>query len=226
MKLLIGIPAYNEETVISGVVKSIPRKITGISHVDILVVDDGSSDNTGRESQKAGAYVARHLLNRGLGGALKTVFAYARQKDYDILVTFDADGQHQPLDIYKMIEPILKEKKDVIIGSRWKNKRKDPMARFIVNQIANLVTFLLFGIYSTDSQSGLRAFSSTAIKKINVQTDGMEVSSEFFKEIYRNKLAFAEISIKPIYTDYSLSKGQKLTNAVKVVSQLLLRFLR
>lgn len=226
MKLLIGIPAYNESKMISQVIRTLPKKITGIKKMDILVIDDGSSDTTSNKARKSGAWVIKHLLNRGLGGALKTILAFAKMKKYDILVTFDADGQHSPSDIEKLIAPIIKKQKDVVIGSRWSTLNSLPWSRFLVNQFANILTFILFGIWSSDTQSGLRAFNRRAIERINIVSDGMEVSSEFFKEIYRNKLNFTELPIQAVYTNYSRSKGQRLDNAPEVFFQLILRLLR
>lgn len=226
MKLLIGIPAYNESKMISQVINTLPKKITGIKKIDILVVDDGSSDTTSNKARKSGAWVIKHLLNRGLGGALKTLLAFAKMKKYDILVTFDADGQHCPADIEKLIVPIIKKQKDVVIGSRWSTSKSLRWTRYWVNQFANILTFILFGVWSSDTQSGLRAFNRRAIEKINIVSDGMEVSSEFFKEIYRHKLTFTELPIQAVYTNYSRSKGQRLDNAPEVFFQLILRLLR
>ena len=226
MKLLIGIPAYNEEAIVGKIVKSFPDKIAGIKEKDILVVDDGSSDKTFTTAKNSGAIVIRHILNRGLGGALKTIFTFARSNKYDILVTMDADGQHNPVDVSKIIEPIVKNGINVVIGSRWKSARVKVWSRYIFNQLANIITFLLFGVWSSDSQSGFRSFNRKAIERINIVSDGMEVSSEFFKEIVRNKLTFKEVSTEAIYTDYSKKKGQKMHNAPDVFFQLLLRLIR
>lgn len=226
MNLLVGIPAYNEEKMIAFVIKSIPKKIKGIKNIDILVLDDGSSDKTATEAEKHGATVLAHILNRGLGGALKTILAYARGNNYEILVTFDADGQHNSLDISRLIDPIQKGKCDMVIGTRWKDQLQTPLSRLLINKLANIFTYLLYGVATSDSQSGMRALGKRAIDSISLQTDGMEVSSEFFKEITRNKLRFMEIPIKAVYTDYSRAKGQKIANAPKVFWQLLLRLLR
>lgn len=226
MKLLIGIPAYNEAAVLEKVIRSLPKSIRGVNPLDILVVDDGSSDRTASVAQKCGAIVLRHRLNRGLGGALKTIFAFAAREQYDMLITFDADGQHKSTDIPRLIEALTRDDNDVVIGTRWRNKAHVPASRRIINQLANILTFTLFGVYTTDSQSGLRCFSKKAIGVIRLQTDGMEVSSEFFKEIYRNKLQFAELPIDAIYTKYSRKKGQRLSNFVNVFFELFMRFLR
>lgn len=226
MQVLIGVPAFNEEKMIGKVLKSLPKRIKGVKRVDILVVDDGSSDQTGKVARRLGVVVLTHLLNRGLGGSLKTIFAYAKKKNYDILVTFDADGQHKSDDLPRVLTPVLKKKKDVVIGTRWSNKRNAPLLRLLVNKFANIATFLLCGVMTSDSQSGLRVFSKKAIDKIKLQTDGMEVSSEIFKEIKRNRLRFGEIPIEPLYTDYSIRKGQRLSNAPDVFIRLFLRLLR
>lgn len=226
MKLLIGIPAYNEEEAIEKIVKSIPARIGLIRQIDILVVDDGSNDDTFIKAKRGGAKVIRHILNRGLGGALKTIFTFAKMRKYDILVTMDADGQHKPSDLDRMIQPLIKDGFNVVIGSRWKNNNVNIFTRFILNQIANVVTLLLFGVWSSDTQSGYRAFDKNAIEKIKIVSDGMEVSSEFFKEIARNKLVFAEVPIEAIYTDYSKNKGQKMYDSPDVLFQLIMRLIK
>ncbi len=226
MKILIGIPAYNEAQTIGDVITSLPKRIKGVAKIDILVVSDGSTDNTEYISDKKGALVISHFLNRGLGGALKTIFEYTRHSNYDILVTCDADGQHLGSDVLKVIESLLKNNKDVVIGVREYNTKNSPKSKIIINHIANFLTYLLCGIYTHDSQSGLRAFNKKAINLINTQTDGMEVSSEIFKEIKNNNLTYGEIPIKAIYTDYSKMKGQRLGDAPDVLFRLILRMIK
>lgn len=226
MRLLIGIPAHNEQQTIGAVIDSLPKSVTGFKVVDVVVVDDGSTDDTRFILSRKKVTVLTHLVNRGLGGALKTILAYARQNDYDCLVTFDADGQHQARDIVRLTEPIRKGQDNVVIGSRWISNKTTHFLRRSVNSAANWLTFALFGVWTTDSQSGLRAFDKKALDLIQIQADGMEVSSEFFKEIFRHKLKIMEIPIQPIYTAYSKAKGQKITNGPYVFFQLLLRFLK
>jgi glycosyltransferase involved in cell wall biosynthesis len=226
MKMLIGIPAYNEENMLGKAIKSLPKKIKGMEKIDILVVDDGSFDKTSDVAAKSGAVVIRHIINRGLGGALKTIFAYARRLDYDVLVTFDADGQHIGSDLPRLVDVYKDMKTDVVIGSRWKGEKHKPLVRYIINQLANYLTFMLFGIWTSDSQSGFRLFGRKAVRTINIQTDGMEVSSEIFREIKKNNLSFYEAPIKTVYTDYSRFKGQPISNSLNVFIQLLLRLFR
>lgn len=226
MKLLIGIPAYNEAGVITKVLRSLPKTIKGISKIDTLVVDDGSSDQTANLAAKEKVFVIKHLTNRGLGGALKTILYYAKSKDYDFLVTFDADGQHDAKDIERLIHYINKTGVDVVIGSRWKNNGNAPLSRKLINKAANITTRILYGVYTSDSQSGFRLFNREAIEKMDLKFDRMEVSSEIFGEMIKNHLRFAEVPIAGIYTHYSLSKGQKLSNSFDIVFKLIIRFLQ
>ncbi len=226
MKLLIGIPAYNEEHSIMKVLSLIPMKIPGIHSVDVIVVNDGSTDRTAEVVKRRNVMVISHVMNRGLGAALKTIFEYAKSKKYDFLITLDADGQHDPKYILSFLALLTQNNTDVIVGTRWITNSSAPISRKLINQAANLLTFLFSGIVSTDSQSGYRAFSKNAIQKIELISDGMEVSSEFYKQIAEHKLAYKEIPIKAIYTKYSLSKGQRLSNAPYVLGQLIVRILQ
>lgn len=223
-KLLVIIPAFNEEKVIADTIKGV---IDNVKVVKILVVNDGSNDKTGYEAKKAGAIVVSHPINRGLGGALGTGLYWAKERDVDYAVTFDADGQHDPIDILKVLEPIISRKADAVIGTRTKLGWSEiPWDRKIVLTLSNWLTWWLFGIKTTDSTSGLRAFNRRAIEMIQIKTDQMEVSNEFFYEIKRCKLRLKEIPIKVMYTTYSRSKGQKNSNAFSVGVKLLLRLFR
>lgn len=222
LKLLIIIPAFNEEKVIGKTIEGIKAILKG--KAQILVVDDGSNDHTKTITERAGAIVIRHPINRGLGGALGTGLYWAKINDIDCCVTLDADGQHDPSDLELVLEPVLNGKADVVIGSRTlKGWKEIPIDRKIMLILSNLLTWWFFGIKTSDSLSGFRAFSRTAIEKIRIQTDRMEVSNEFFCEIKRNKLRLFETPIKVIYSDYSRSKGQKNANAFDVGVRLLLR---
>jgi glycosyltransferase involved in cell wall biosynthesis len=223
-KFLVIIPAFNEASVIGGTIQGVRRSL---KKAKILVVNDGSSDTTGNEARKAGAIVINHPINRGLGGALGTGLYWAKERDIDCAVTFDADGQHDPEDIFKVSELICSGNADVVIGTRTKfGWGEIPWDRKIVLTLSNWLTWWLFGIKTTDSTSGLRAFSREAIEKIQIKTDQMEVSNEFFYEIKRCKLRLKEVPIKVMYTEYSRSKGQKNSNAFSVGVKLLLRLFR
>lgn len=225
MKTLIVVPAHNEEAKI----KDVLDDLASHGYKDILVVDDGSTDRTGLIAKKGGAKVVRHIINCGLGAALGTGFEFARRNDYDCLVTFDGDGQHNAADIKRLITPIENKTADMVIGSRLINPQGMPLGRIVVNYASNFATLVLYHVWTTDTTSGLRAFNQDAIKKISLKTDKMEVSNEFFMEIKRNNLKFVEIPIKPVYTDYSENHSHNnasLWQAVTNGKGMLLRLFR
>lgn len=226
MKLLVIIPAFNEAKVIADVIKGLPKSIRGVSKIDLVVVDDGSGDSTGAKARNAGAKVIRHNINRGLGAAIKTGLEFAKRTKIDIAVTFDGDGQHNPQDLEKLIRTIIEKKADVVIGSRFMTFQKIPIDRLIINWFANFITLIFFGAFSTDSQSGLRAFSKKAIENLNLRTDRMAISSEILLEAKRNNLVIMEVPSTAIYTQYSRKKGQKNTNAIPILTRFLVKLLR
>ncbi len=226
MKLAIIVPAFNEASVIESVLKSLPQKIIGISKIKTVVVNDGSSDQTYQKAQNANILVLNHILNRGAGAATRTGIDFAKSSQADVIVTFDADGQHNPTDIEKLVRPIIENKADLVIGSRLKKRQKMPVDRFILNWLGNIITFFLFGAFSTDTQSGLRAFSKNAASLIDFKSDRMEFSSEIIQEAKRHKLKIVEVPTDAIYTKYSRSKGQKNINALPVLIRTLVKFLR
>ncbi len=223
MKTAIVVPAYNEEKTIGRVLRNLKKQ--GFS--DIYVVDDGSRDRTYQIASENSVNVLRHPVNRGLGGALGTGIAAALSDGADIIVTFDADGQHDANQVKRIISPILKNDADVVIGSRLIKPKGMPWVRRIGNWGFNYITYFLFGVWTTDSQSGFRAFSRKAAKRIKIVTNRMEVSSEIIKEIGRKRLTLKEIPIRAIYTDYSLKHGQTHMNGFRILGKLIMnKFMR
>ena len=218
MKTYVIVPAYNEEQKIGEVVRSLH------AYADhVLVVDDGSSDRSGVIASEAGASVITHVMNRGLGAALGTGISEALRRGADAVVTFDADGQHRAEDVPRMIAPIESGEADVVIGCRTDDRSRMPAKRRFANWCGNALTYVLFGIWVKDSQSGLRAFSRYAGDTMELRCDRMEVSSEIIKEIKRNGFRLAEIPIVPIYTEYSLSKGQSFIVGLQTAGKLFTR---
>jgi UDP-N-acetylglucosamine---dolichyl-phosphate N-acetylglucosaminyltransferase len=217
--ICIVIPAYNEERSIGRVLSGLKQK----GYRSIIVVDDGSSDRTSAIASRLGASVYRHPVNRGLGGALGTGIEAGLRQGAKVIVTFDAEGQHDPEDIKRMVKPILSGKADAVIGSRLVNPQGMPVIRRIGNWGFNIITLMLFGVWTTDSQSGLRAFSRKAAARIEIRSNRMEVSSEIIKEIGAKRIRFTEVPIKAIYTDYSLAHGQSNLNALRILGKLVLR---
>lgn len=221
MKTLIIVPAFNEAKTLPAVL----RDLQSHQFRNILVVDDGSSDQTAKMSR--GAVLLRHTINRGLGAALGTGFAYAQKNHYDAVVTFDADGQHQAADLPKLLEPIKSNRADVVIGCRQFNLANTPFDRLVYNLVSNLVTFVLYGTWSNDTLSGLRAFNKKALESIKIKTQRMEVSNEFFKEIKRNKLRLAEIPIDAVYSSANLKRSHQGGLAVvRIGLSMVLRLFR
>ena len=228
MKLLIILPAFNEAKVIAGVlaqIKGVAQKLP--FDREVVLIDDGSGDQTAALAAKAGAIVLCHVINRGLGASLTSGLEYARQKNFDLAVTMDADGQHHPDDLIRVLKPLIDKRADVVIGSRMlKPCGQMPLLRRINNRAFNLLTRIFFGINTTDSLSGFRAFNRKAIQLIELKTERIEVSNEFFAEIKRHNLRFAEVPIEVIYTDYSLAKGVRPGNVFAIIFRLVLKLLR
>jgi glycosyltransferase involved in cell wall biosynthesis len=224
MNLVIVVPAWNEEKTIAGVISDLKNH----GYNNIVVVDDGSVDNSGVRAKGLGARVLTHIVNRGLGAALGTGFAYAKSFGADVVVTFDSDGQHNAEDIKNLVKPIVNNTADVVIGSRMTAYRKlMPVSRLLISYLANLLTYLLYGFWSSDSQSGLRAFNKKALEKIVIKTDRMEISSEFLKEIKRNKLRYAEVPIKPVFLKGRIGQDNKgYWNSISIGVKMLLRLFR
>jgi glycosyltransferase involved in cell wall biosynthesis len=221
-KQIIVIPAYNEEATVAQVVREAVRVADAV-----VVVDDGSRDRTAALAGEAGAIVVRHAVNRGLGGALGTGIAAAVKLGADAVVTMDADGQHRASDAARVFARIAQGDVEFVIGSRMlpgaEGAGKMPIHRVLFNAVGNTLTYLLFGVWVTDSQSGLRGLSRKAAESIDLRTNGMEVSSEFIKELRERRWRMAEIAIPAIYTEYSLSKGQSLLVGIKTAAKLILR---
>lgn len=222
--LHIVIPAFNEGRVIGTTLANLPVTFPGIDRTVVVVVDDGSTDDTPAVVAGCGdprVVLLRHSINRGLGGALGTGIEYARNNDADYVITYDADGQHAPEDIAAILGPLTNGTADAVIGSRLINPRGMPWYRVLGNWGLNLFTYFVFGMWTTDSQSGMRGFSRAAARQIEVRMDRMEVSSEFVKEIRRCRLRYTEVPIRAIYSDYSLAKGQSNWNAFNILIRLI-----
>lgn len=189
---------------------------------EIIVVNDGSRDHTPEIADLKKVLRVDHAINRGLGAALGSGLSAALHRGADAIITLDADGQHDPAEIPGFIKA-LNQGAEVVIGSRMLTRTGMPWPRQIAQVIGNLATFILFGAWVTDSQSGFRAFSATAARRIQIRTNRMEVSSEIIAEAKINRLTLVEIPIKAIYTEYSLSKGQNFFEGLRTLVKLVLR---
>lgn len=218
MSLVIAaMPAYNEE-------RSIAKMVLGAKrHVDtVVVVDDGSSDATAEIAQALGAYVVRHPENLGYGGALRSCFETARGLGADKMVIIDSDGQHDPEEIPKLLEP-LDEEIDIVIGSRFceGNGENIPAYRKVGMKVLDTATNFAGGISVSDSQSGYRAYGKRAIGAIRISGNGMSAGSEILLQIKDNDLSFAEVPINCSYDVERASTQGPVRHGVGVLLTLL-----
>lgn len=222
----IIIPAYNEALSIGGLVKAISDILSREKyHFEIVVVDDASRDDTAREAREAGATIISHILNAGTGGATASGLSYAQQNDFTLAATLDGDGQHSPEDLVRGIKLMLDDetKTDLLIGSRLIDSDGMSRVKILGNKGLSFLTFMMFGIRVTDSQSGLRVFSKTALDRLKWKTSGYEFCSEMLWRARQQNLKISEYPIQAIYTEYSRSKGQSNWNAVNIVKSLVQR---
>lgn len=216
----IVIPAYNEATQISSVISNLRKQ----GYQNILVVDDGSKDTTGKLAREGGVEVLTLLINRGQGCALKAGFDFLlNSKHAEIAVTFDADGQHNPADIEKLVRPIQEDRADIVLGSRFLQKNNVPFLRRCLLQAGILFTNSLSRIKLTDTHNGLRALNKKALEKIEIIHRGMEHASDIIDEISMKKLRYLEAPVTILYTDYSMRKGQKTSNFIKMGLKIILK---
>jgi glycosyltransferase involved in cell wall biosynthesis len=215
----VVIAAYEEQTMVGRVVESV-REI----FPNVVVVDDGSSDATARRAADAGAYVVRHAINRGQGAALQTGIACALERGAEIVVTFDADGQHDAGDLPHLVRPIRDGEADFVLGSRFlRGGPSDvPRSRRLVLAAGVVFTWLASGLRLSDTHNGLRAFSRRAARGLDLRLDRMAHASELIDQMRRSQLPFVEVPVRIRYTEYSRSKGQGSGNALRIALDYLL----
>ncbi|EMB49866.1 bacterial lipid A biosynthesis acyltransferase family [Vibrio mimicus] len=218
-RLWVLIAAYNEASVISDVIKDVLLNVTD----NVLVVNDGSSDNTAEIAKAAGAQVISHCDNLGQGAALQTGFSYLKGIDFDYVVTFDADGQHMYEDIFVMMEALEKEQADIALGSRFLGRVENiSKKKLLTLKAAIAFTNATSGVTLTDSHNGLRLLTARAVNEISITQRGMAHASEIIDEIYNKNLKWCEVPVTIKYTEYSVSKGQRISNSISIVLDLLI----
>ena len=200
--MIIGIPAFNEEKNIGAIVAKLKKK-----YDHVLVCDDGSSDMTETIASSLGAIVVKHLSNLGYGAAIKTIFHEARKLDGDVLVTFDADGQHHISEIDSVLQPIFDKKADIVIGSRFLGSTKDlPKYRKIGIKTITGLTNAMTGSKISDAQSGFRAYSKKILNEISPTETGMGISTEILIKSSKKNFPIVEVPITISYGDNSHSQ--------------------
>ena len=196
MKIIIGIPAFNEEKNIAGII----TKLADITDT-IIVCNDGSSDLTSDIAEKMGAFVINHEKNLGYGAAIRSIFLKAKELDGDILVTFDADGQHRIEDIEQVTKPIIDQEADLVIGSRFldESEKEVPRYRKVGIKVITKITNASIKKQLTDSQSGFRAYSKKVLAELNPSELGMGISTEILIKASNKNFRITEVPIKILY---------------------------
>lgn len=213
------IAAYNEAAVISRVVMEVKR-----AGYRVVVVDDGSKDATAAVARGAGATVVPHPFNLGQGAALQTGVDYALAQGAEVVVTFDADGQHRVADIAGLVDALSEERAEFVLGSRFLGQATDlPPLRRLLLKAATLFTRLTTGLQLSDTHNGLRAMSRRGATAIRLRQNRMAHASELLGQIGSSGLRHVERPVTIEYTAYSLAKGQKMRDAVFILVDLFAR---
>ena len=221
MKITVGIPAFNEEKNISDII----QKLSKICDT-VIVCNDGSTDNTGKIAEKMGAIVINHPQNLGYGGAIRSLFLKARELDSDMLVTLDSDGQHRISDVLPVVEPIIKNQADLVIGSRFLTNNQEDMPKYRKIGIKMITSLANSSLESTvsDSQSGFRAYGKNVLSEITPSENGMGVSNEILIKVSKKGFKIVEVPIIVSYegdtsTQNPISHGVSVTlSTLKFIS--------
>jgi glycosyltransferase involved in cell wall biosynthesis len=219
MKVFVIIPCYNENNQIRNTIQQIVTR-----DYSIVIIDDGSIDNLLPEIEDFPVHFLRHEINLGQGAALQTGMDYALKKGADILVHFDADGQHNPEEIMSLVQPIIDNKADVVLGSRFLRKEDQlliPPGKRNLLRFAILVNKIFSGIKLSDAHNGFRALSRQSALKINLHENRMSHATEILQLIKKHKLRFIEVPTRIVYTKYSRNKGQSSFNSINILFDLI-----
>jgi glycosyltransferase involved in cell wall biosynthesis len=222
MRLCAVIPAYNEATHIAEVVRG------ALQHTEkVIVVTDGSTDNTVTVAKQAGALVISHAENCGAGAATMTGLEAARKLGFDAAVTLDADGQHAASDIPRLLDALNNQHADLVIANRFGQKNSIPLVRRIANGIGNCVTFTVTGVWLPDTQCGFKIFGPKALKEVSIKMSGFEFCTEIIREAAQHHWKIVSVPSKVVYSEYTLAKGQSFASGLRTAAKILLRtFLR
>lgn len=210
------VPAFNESRAIGRVIAAL--KSTGHT---ILVVDDASTDRTGDIAARAGILVVRHPVNLGQGAALQTGIDFALREGAEFIVTFDADGQHRAADIARLLDALDAHRAEFALGSRFLGEAVNmPASRRVLLRLAALFTRLTTGLNLTDAHNGLRAMTWRGARAIRLRQNRMAHASEFLEQIADSGLKYVEVPVRIEYSPYSLAKGQKVADAVGILTDM------
>jgi len=216
-KIYIVVPAFNEEKRIAETLAS----LHDAGYSDIIVVNDGSEDSTAAVAENY-AHVLTHVINRGMGAALETGTRYALRKGANIIVHFDADGQHQASDISKVIEPLINQQADIVVGSRYLGTNSVPVTKkYLIHKPAIIFQNIVTGVKLTDVHNGFRAMNRKAADSIRISQDRMAHNTEIISQIKQHKLRHIEVPVTILYAEY----GQGFLGGISILKELFTKFL-
>ncbi len=210
----VVVPAYNEAQRIGRVIRDLFQH----GFTNVVVVDDGSSDETARVAREAGAIVLAHAINRGQGAALETGNEYARGRGAEIVVHFDGDGQFEAGDISSAVAMLKNENIDVVIGSRFLDNRSQVprFKRSVLLPVGRVVNNIFTGVPLTDFHNGFRVLSRRALETIHITHSGMAHNSEIVSEMRRAGLSYKEMPVKVVYHEF----GQGVSGGFAIIRDL------
>jgi len=215
----IVVAAYNEATVIGEVIAGLRR-----NYPHVVLVDDGSTDATGRLAPAAGATLITHPINLGQGAALQTAIDYALMRGAPFIATFDADGQHRPDDVATLVDALIAHGADFALGSRFRGEAPNlPPLRRLLLKAAAVFTRLTTGLAVSDAHNGLRAMTRRGAQALRLRQNRMAHASEILDQIAASGLKYVETPVTIAYTEYSLGKGQTLGDAINILIDLFAR---
>ncbi len=215
--IYVVIPAKDEENYINQLLE----ELISLGFENIILVNDSSIDNTRSIAENhPRVTILDHVINLGAGAATQTGIAYAVEKKAQIIVTIDADLQHNPRNLLDLIAALEKNNADLVIGSRFTKRNSIPKSRVFFNKAGNLISWFLTGKYLSDSQSGLKAISHKLAKKLDMNYDGFEFCMEMIKVANATKSKIIEVPIDVIYTSETMQKGQGLTSGFKMIARI------
>ncbi len=216
--IYILVPVFNENKVIRNTLNELLKFFS-----NIIVVNDGSTDNTIDKLDDLNIALLNHEINLGVGAAVQTGFDYVEKiHDSYAVITFDADGQHSVEDAVSMAKEIQICNEEIIFGSRFiKHQKNVPLVKRNVLKVIAFITKIATGIDLTDAHNGLKAYKVSAIRKLKLQFSGYSYESELITEVAKKNISYKELSTNIKYTEYSIKKGQKLTNGLLIIEDLL-----
>lgn len=219
-KTYIIIPAYNEEKRVRPVIDEIAKM-----GYNMVIINDGSSDNTlnvlkdVQNKYPSQIHIYSHIINRGVGLAMQTGFEAVLKFNPKYILNIDADGQHSVDDIDKVLEPLVSNRAQAVIGVR---PLKDmPKTKNFANTVMNILTRIFYNVDVSDSQTGFRGLTIDALNQITINAQGYLISSEFLREVHDNKIPFEEVTIQTIYNEETQHKGTNFKVGIKIMFSMI-----